>query len=166
MAPTSTFRHCGTALGAMATLAAIGFGAPASAQGADTLTPGEMAVLLTGRVLTHLSDKYPVGQPPIDWLPRRDGGHSIVEYVLRPDHSVRVRCTNFARDGATGPCRGVSANDVGVWSIEADAFCVRWLNWGASAPRCYRFRHEGDAFRAERIAGGPSSMDGVLVRVK
>jgi hypothetical protein len=60
----------------------------------------------------------------------------------------------------------MSANDVGVWSVEPGALCIKWLNWGSSVPRCYRLLRETGGYRAQQISGSPSSMDGALASVK
>jgi hypothetical protein len=148
-------------------LAAAVFASCVSAQ-SGALTAAEVAALLPGKVLTYRNEKRMVGEPrnPTAWVRRTDGSYAIVQFTLRPDHSVLIRCTTFARNGATRPCPGLAANDVGVWSVEADAACLQWLNWGRSEKRCYRLRREADGFRAEQIAGGPSSMDGTLVSIK
>lgn len=162
MSPIRAYGSC------LAALSALILASPASAQGASVLTASEVAALLTGKVLTYRSDKRPVGEPtkPTAWVPRIDGSQSIVHLNLRPDHSVHIRCTYVARDGSRSTCQGISANDVGVWSVEAGALCIKWLNWGASAPRCYQLLREGEGIRARQISGGASSMDGTLVMIK
>lgn len=148
-------------------LAALLFASSASAQG-GVLTAAEIRALLPGKVLSYRNDKRMVGEPrkPTAWVPRTDGSYAIVQFNLRPDSSVLIRCTNFARSGSTRPCPGLAANDVGVWSVEADAICLQWLNWGTSEKRCYRLRRTADGFRAEQTSGGPSSMDGTVVSIK
>ena len=140
---------------------------PASAEGV-ALSQQEIVALVAGKSLVYRNDKRAVGPRgnPTRWEARSDGSHAIVSLALREDHSVRVRCTQFARSGATSPCAGMSANDVGVWSVEAGALCIKWLNWGSSVPRCYRLLRETGGYRAQQISGGPSSMDGTLASVK
>jgi hypothetical protein len=149
-------------------LVALVFASSAFAQAGAALTADEIKALLPGKVLTYRSDKRPVGEPtrPTAWVPRTDGSHSIVQFNLRPDQSVSIRCTFFARDGSSHACAGIAANDVGVWSVESDMLCLQWLTWNSSVKRCYRLRREGDRFRAEQISGGASSMDGTLVSIK
>jgi hypothetical protein len=132
------------------------------------LTSSEIEAMLPGKVLSYRHAKRMVGEPrkPTAWVPRSDGSYSVVEFNLRSDRSVHIRCTNFARNGTTSPCRGLAANDVGVWSVEREALCLRWLNWGTSEDRCYRFLRAANGFRAERISGWPSSMDGELVSIR
>lgn len=151
-----------------ACLAALLFASPVSAQSGAALTADEIKAMLPGKALSYRNDKRMVGEPrnPTAWVTRTDGSYANVEFNLRPDHSVLIRCTAFARNGSTRPCQGLAANDVGVWSVEADAVCLQWLNWGRSEKRCYRLRRDGDAFRAEQVSGGPSSMDGTTVRLK
>lgn len=135
---------------------------------AAALTTDEILALLPGKVLTYRSEKRPVGEPtrPTAWVPRTDGSHSIVQFFLRRDRSVTVRCTFVARDGASHACAGIAANDVGVWSVESDTLCLQWLTWNSSVKRCYRLRREAEGFRAEQVSGGASSMDGTLVSIK
>lgn len=149
-------------------LAALIFASSAFAQTDAALTADEIKALLPGKVLSYRHDKRFVGEPrnPSAWVTRTDGSYSIVQFNLRPDHSVQIRCTNFARNGSTSPCRGLAANDVGVWSVEAGGACLQWLTWGKSEKRCYRLRRAADAFRAEQVSGGPSSMDGTIVSIK
>ncbi len=162
MSPICVQGSCGAALSALV------LASPAFGQRANVLTASEIAALLPGKVLTYRNDKRMVGEPknPAVWVPRSDGSHAIVQFNLRPDHSVQIRCTSFARDGSKRPCPGFAANDVGVWSVEADAVCLQWLNWGSSVKRCYRLRREGEGFRAEQVSGGASSMDDTLVYIK
>jgi hypothetical protein len=158
MSPSTLFAGC---------LTALVFASSAHAQNGAVLTAGEITALLAGKVLSYRNDKRFVGEPrkPTAWVPRTDGSYATVQFNLRSDHSVLIRCTNYARNGAIRPCQGLAANDVGVWSVEAGAICLQWLNWGTSEKRCYRLRREGDVFRAEQVSGGPSSMDGAIVRI-
>lgn len=160
-------RNHATRLAASAALAFAAMPPPAAAQGA-ALNGQEILALVGGKVIVYRNEKRAVGPAGnvTGYEPRRDGSYAIVSLTLRADRSVRVQCTHYARSGATSACPGISANDVGVWSVEGSALCIKWLNWGGSVPRCYRLLREGAGYRAQQIAGGPSSMDGELVTVK
>ena len=149
-------------------LALMACASSAFGQTGAALTSDEILALLPGKVLTYRSDKRPVGEPtrPTAWVPRSDGSHSIIQFFLRRDRSVTIRCTFVARDGASQACPGIAANDVGVWSVESGALCLQWLTWNSSVKRCYRLRREAERFRAEQVSGGASSMDGTLVSIK
>jgi len=152
---------------ALATLIFAAIVRSAAAEGV-ALSQQEIVALVAGKSLNYRNDKRAVGPPgnPTRWEVRSDGSHAIVSLALREDHSVRVRCTQYARGGSTSPCAGMSANDVGIWSVESGALCIKWLNWGSSVPRCYRLLREASGYRAQQISGGPSSLDGALATVK
>jgi hypothetical protein len=154
-------------VGAAAICGACGLASGAAAEGA-ALAERAIEALMPGKILTYRNDKRFVGPEsnPTRWIPRTDGSYSSVRYLFRADRSVLVQCTNFSRTGAQSACKGLAANDAGVWSVENGGLCLKWLHWGDSVPRCYQLLRESDGFRARQISGGPSSMDGAFITIR
>ena len=148
----------GVALGIAAGLAGAG-GARAEAP----LKGAEIEPALVGKTFRVKTRQVPIGDRdyPSGMTIRSDGGHAEIDIFVRSDRSIIFRCTAYARDGSGAPCRGGGyARDVGVWSVEGDHFCYRFLTSRGGRKQCYAVLRDGAAFRLRLASGPPSTING------
>lgn len=158
------------AVGALvAAFAAISFAAQAEGQ-ARTLKGSEIEAAFTGKVLRVRTEQYPLGDPanPSGMGRRRDAGYTLLDIVVRDDHSIVFRCTIYDPSGRASPCMrtGGGTRDTGVWSIENDRFCYQWIAARGGRKQCYDVHREGSGFRFRLISGPPSTIDGEIVELR
>jgi hypothetical protein len=161
--------HAITALGLAVFALAAG---PAAAQDGPRLTAPQIEAAFVGKTLRGRHDKITLGDPgnPTGHRRRTDGGHIVLEFVIRPDRSLVFRCTNHDRTGKAAPCTGTgsasSGRDAGIWSIEHDRICYQWLKARGGHKQCYDVFRAGDRFRW-RLASGPlATLDGEIVEAR
>ncbi len=147
---------------------------PDAAAAAGKLNAREIESAFAGKTLEIRTEKVTTGDPanPSGTVRRSDGGHIVFHLVVRPDRSLIFRCTAYDRAGNTSPCArgaarpGAQARDVGVWSIEGDAFCFQWLSARGSRKACLEVLRDGGQLRFRQASGPPAMVDGEVVKIK
>ena len=151
---------CGVAVAALPVLAA----------GDGKLSGSQIEAAFAGKTLQIRTEKVTTGDPanPSGTSRRSDGGHIVFHLVLRSDRSIIFRCTFFDRRGRPSRCArpGAHTRDVGVWSVEGDAFCYRWLTARAGRKQCLEVLRDGDRLRFRQASGPPALVDGEVVEIK
>jgi hypothetical protein len=138
----------------------------AAADEGPRLTGKELSPLLVGKTFVLRTDKTWVGPSESARIERRsDGGAAELTVFIRPDGSLRMRCTNIDRTGARSTCGRAVGGDVGVWEIRGDTFCMSmYIREGAT--QCYFVHRTGARHRFRQSSGPASTGDGAEFDVR
>ena len=112
--------------GVCTAIVAAGLAGAGDARAQTALKGAEIEAALVGKAFRVKTRQVPLGDRdhPSGITTRTDGGYAEIEIFVRSNRSIIFRCTAFARDGSSAPCRGGGyARDVGVWTVEAEHFC-------------------------------------------